>query len=419
MKRLTLWLLLTLMILMPILSCAETQSGTFTLGEYDGAVYENAYLNLGCRFDGWHYDNQMELAKRNSTSIASLPEDVGAYVQKNNAFLVMFAQSEDGMQNTNISVSYAKDAAFMETLYGMEGIVNMLKDTMRTNMESMARSKGWTDLSLTTIRDEISGETFYGFLVSYQINGTEVYQRQVMLVKDTYVVSITAVSESAVGAMDILHSYYLLDRKQATAAETPAADPGEMIKEEEIEQEKEIVEEITAEEVTVTQETETGTVLAGTVYQDALTGVTMVIPEGWQEASLSRDDYSMLRTKFIPADHGNAVITYSVADYWATQTEAMWSVYGWPQRESMNDISLEMMAAILEMKPEEFEERQVNGIKLFCTELSAEGLTYPLKAAAFMYHGYVNLLQYMSMTDPATDPYYQDYEALLGSITVQ
>ena len=193
--------------------CGESAAadGTFTLGNIEGFVYTNEYLGLGCELDGWHFDSAGEIAQLNAQQLGMLPENLEEFVREKQSFILMFAESENKMQNANISVTYSPGAEADVQRTGMKTIVTSLYP----QFSSMQTSLGRQNARVSVASDRISNEDVYGFDVIYEDAGTDIYQRGIMLGIKDYVITITATGGSTEEVENIIHRFFFIGKENS------------------------------------------------------------------------------------------------------------------------------------------------------------------------------------------------------------
>lgn len=211
MKKLTA-VIITIILLACLTICniSISEEASLTLGESDGKVYRNEYINLGYELNGWHCYTKEEIALVNAKSVNSLPDELKDFIKENKSFILMFAESENKRQNTNIVLTYQEDANTMVEQLGLQTIVASLYD----QIVYMQMALGRQDAQVTLIEDAINGETVYGFDISYKDNDQSVYQRGIYQCVNNYIIAITATGDSKEEVENSIHRFFLLDKQE-------------------------------------------------------------------------------------------------------------------------------------------------------------------------------------------------------------
>lgn len=155
------------------------------------------------------------------------------------------------------------------------------------------------------------------------------------------------------------------------------------------------------------------------VFIDKETGLSFRVPDGWQRSNLSRDDYTALRVKYIPSDHGNAMIMYSYKDLWAVLPETTWMSLGYQRREMIDQMSSEDLCDLMGLSTDgvnRLEESWVNNKRILNYELMVEGMPYPILYKLIIHNGGLFMLQYYSFFPSEKDPYCEAFDKLVESI---
>jgi type III secretory pathway component EscV len=158
------------------------------LGTNDGTKYENAFLGIGFRADGWIFSTDEEIAQQNGLTMDLLDEDTAKIFENASVVTDMVAQSEDGTQNVNITIEKASAALNIlatEQLYAENSV-----DALKSALEGM----GAENLDIKIGEAQIGSDTHPTLEISYDYMGAELYQKAVILKKGSYFASITVTS---------------------------------------------------------------------------------------------------------------------------------------------------------------------------------------------------------------------------------
>ena len=203
---------------------AATAPG-LTAGVYDGYLYRNSFLDIGFRVRDWHCYDSAELAAYNQLTAVLLPEDIGELVRQKQSLVLMCADSPDGLASVNIAATYVPGFGAAAEELGMQTVAEMSLDSVRNVQKSLGRP----DVSVSVVSDRISGETFWGYQVSFTYMGMQFYQRQILLAADDYSVALTATALSAGETMEMIGRFYRISGEREFAPFSPELRPGDIV----------------------------------------------------------------------------------------------------------------------------------------------------------------------------------------------
>ena len=185
---------------------AETAEAVDWFGTVDGSVYENATAGFGCNLDGWTYLSKEEIAQQTAMSLEMMNEDLAELVKTVPSVTVMIANSADSMRNVNISIQdISANKAVYET-FTLDQILELSKDTVVSGYQM----QGMTDITCEVATFEISGETFYGMQTSCKYMGIQVYQKQLAVIKDDNMITITISTYVTDATDEVLACFYTI-----------------------------------------------------------------------------------------------------------------------------------------------------------------------------------------------------------------
>lgn len=167
----------------------------FDLGNVDGNLYSNSFLGIMCELDSdWRFYTDNELAAINNVTFNNL-EDAGDTTAKEalengTIYIIMYTQNQENLDNLNIALQYF--GFDITDYYTVESLI----DNSLPNLEITLTAQGMKDVSATRTTTTFLGETVPCAEITGSINGTPIYEKQVYLVADDYMATITAASVS-------------------------------------------------------------------------------------------------------------------------------------------------------------------------------------------------------------------------------
>ncbi len=210
---------------LPAAADTATTAPGLTAGVYDGYLYRNSFLDIGFRVRDWHCYDSAELAAYNQLTAVLLPEDIGELVRQKQSLVLMCADSPDGLASVHIAATYVPGLGAAAEELGMQTVAEMSLDSVRNVQKSLGRP----DVSVSVVSDRISGETFWGYHVSFTYMGMQFYQRQILLAADDYSVALTATALSAGETMEMIGRFYRISGEREFAPFSPELRPGDIV----------------------------------------------------------------------------------------------------------------------------------------------------------------------------------------------
>ena len=199
-------ILVILALCLVVTACAEPAENISVLGVINGDTYENAFLGIGCTLEGWKYLTEEEILESNNLAKDILSEEGQKILEESTNFIMMAAQSPDGLNNVNIQVRNAAD--YMETfkMMGMMAVAEAGLDSFKTSLES----SGFTDVSVSVKEITIGDQTVPCLRGEYKISSIQAYFYQPWLTSGDYLVFITLTCALSDSGSDVLSNFYLL-----------------------------------------------------------------------------------------------------------------------------------------------------------------------------------------------------------------
>lgn len=167
----------------------------FDLGNVDGNIYSNSFIDVQCEFESpWHYYSGKELAAINNITFSNLEDAVEtaakAALENGSVYIIMFAQNQDNLDSVNITLQYF---GFDITEYYT---VDEMIDNSLPSLETTLTAQGVKDTEAIKSTTTFLGETVPCIEITGSINDTPLYEKQVIIIFDEYVATITAASLS-------------------------------------------------------------------------------------------------------------------------------------------------------------------------------------------------------------------------------
>ena len=185
-RKLTAIVLVILSMCMMMSAQAETATADTIFGEVKDATYENAFLGLGCTMEGWHYYTDEEMEKINQKTKAALSDELAELVNRNIA--LMMVESPDGSQNANIQIQNVKDYVAFYNALGIQSVAEQSLDAFKSTLETA----GFTDIQVEVGELSIGDRSFTCVTGEYNLQGVQMYFKQLWDIRDIYLVTVTA-----------------------------------------------------------------------------------------------------------------------------------------------------------------------------------------------------------------------------------
>ena len=183
---------------------AETADTSALFGTISGDTYENSFIGIGCRLDGWHYYSDEEIEQTNQIAKEKVSEELHDLLNQN--ITVMAAETADSLQNVNIQIRNVKDYVSVYNQYGLQFIAESSLDQFKSSLEAT----GMSDIQLSTGSLNIGGEDFAYIGGQYVLSGVPLYFRQMWVLRGDFLAYITATSILTDNSDTIFSYFYLL-----------------------------------------------------------------------------------------------------------------------------------------------------------------------------------------------------------------
>lgn len=347
---------------------------SITLGTVNGSVYENEYLGIGCRLDGWYIYNIEDLANHNSLttgvslSAEELSSDLHSKIMEYGTITLFGAIVPGSSATISITITYNEGIEASANAYGMENFVSMLKDRISSSYQEMLGQ----DATIDTVSVQIGNKTFYGVDIITTNAGQQSFMRQLHSAKEDFNIVITLAGDSIEQLNTISSLFYLLH------TETALAFPRENVNK-------------------------------GPEYYDEELGIHIAIPDGWEQLNLSKER-QMLRMKMGRIDEPNCIIMYAVNDLWESLTDVQKTALGATIRSDLDSFALDVsiMASLLGKDKSEVELRKYAGKSYTIASINQDtpfGGTVDVLTASTIKNGYLVIYQLYDLSSNYPDSF--------------
>ncbi|MBR6165342.1 MAG: hypothetical protein IKQ45_05390 [Clostridia bacterium] len=197
-------LLVITLVLMMMPVQADTIETADLLGTITGETYENSFLGIGCRLEGWHYYTDEEIEETNQITMENLAAEIRKLASENIA--VMVAETADSLQNVNIQL---RNVAQYTSVYNEVGLVSIAQSSLDQFKESLEAS-GMNDVDTHLDSVNISGEDIPGIGGSYTLSSYPIYFMQLWILRGDFLVYLTATTILEDQTEEVLSHFYLL-----------------------------------------------------------------------------------------------------------------------------------------------------------------------------------------------------------------
>ena len=171
-------------------SAEETDS--FDAGTNTAYTYRNTWFGIRFRLPAeWSFAEKSQLEEMNqAVSDKSSAEEIRSALSGGQTWFDMYATSDDGYQNLNITVQNIK------AVYGALADVDTLVDTSLEPLQSALEAQGAEDISITKGTIDFAGENSVCTRIQGSVQGIPFYETQVYKKEGSYILCATAVSYS-------------------------------------------------------------------------------------------------------------------------------------------------------------------------------------------------------------------------------
>lgn len=200
MKKSLKLLSLTIVLLLTLSAC-----GTNVRGEVTGNTYENAFIGIGCKLDGWTFYTDEQIAEMNNETAYTMGEEYAEALDDETYIYDMHATSgEDGRQT--ISVSLQKLTATQSALYDEKSFVEVQMDMFKADMGSM----GLQNVKTSVTEKKIADKAHAALEISGSTNGVAFYEVLIAIERPGYMATVTIGSAGTNDIDAIIESFYAI-----------------------------------------------------------------------------------------------------------------------------------------------------------------------------------------------------------------
>ena len=186
----------------------EEEEVAFELGATNGGVYENEFLGIGCRLSSpWAYYTDEQIREANNVSLDMAGEEVKEQLKNASVIYDMMAQNTETGGTVQVVLEKVGAANALAALADPQAYYDAAAPTIRTGLSNM----GCTNIDIQVVTHTIGGKSFPGMSLVADINGTKMYEKQLVLVKGDHLACITFVAVGADDTNAVLQNFYLMD----------------------------------------------------------------------------------------------------------------------------------------------------------------------------------------------------------------
>lgn len=166
---------------------ATEDDSAVSFGTVSGNTYENTFIGLSCTLDdSWYIFSREEVAALSGiTSEIVTDEDLKQLMSASGAVMDFYAMKDDGQTSVNITIT---DLGISVGSSSEQAVV----EEMLPTLESAYASMGYSNLEITTETVEFAGSSHPCIVTSAELNGSQIFQRQVFLLVDHYSATVTS-----------------------------------------------------------------------------------------------------------------------------------------------------------------------------------------------------------------------------------
>lgn len=173
-------------------SSAAGSEGAFEPGTNSSSVYNNSYFGISFRLpQNWIFADEAQLQEMNhAISDTHSAEEIRAALGEGQCWFDMYATSDDGYQNVNITVQNIK------AVYGAPADAETLADASLEPLKTALTGQGAQDLSIHKETMTFAGEPAVCLRINGTIEGIPFHETQTYMENGSYILCATAVSYS-------------------------------------------------------------------------------------------------------------------------------------------------------------------------------------------------------------------------------
>ncbi len=346
----------------------ETVDAHQLFGTVTGDVYENEFLGIGCKLNGWYYYSEEDIAAVNQlTRDVFSSKDISDILDNEDVLYLMMAGALTGSENVNIVLQYENEIylKMVETV----GIEGLLKLYVRDYFSSVLEQAGYQNIDIDVIQISIGGIDFFGIKTSYDYLGAKYYLKQAYSLYGNYMMTLTVSGPDYESIDDILSKFYIIqdNRTEKTALLDQHQDQDGAIND--------------------TAEVD--------YYHDQKTGTHFMIPVGWEEKELSQER-EIIKMKMSPINDDVVSIMFGWQDFWDALSVSQRNGLGLKSRKDLDSLlDAEILSLMFDVDEKDVEMRTVSGTVFGFGTVSqtTAGLTMDMRVAITIHNGYLIVFQ--------------------------
>lgn len=185
----------------------QEETSDFKMGSTKNMVYENEYLNIGCKLpEGWTAYDEDQIAEVNGFVLDNVDEDLKEQISNSTMIYDMMAASADETQNVNIIV---QNLNILQSLANvdMEEAIKASEDQIKTTFEGM----GITNIEFKIDRGiTFPADNYAAAVVTGDLQGFQLTEKLVLFKVGSYLANVTVTAVGEDNTSDVLSSFYAL-----------------------------------------------------------------------------------------------------------------------------------------------------------------------------------------------------------------
>ena len=165
----------------------EDEDKAFSAGTVEGSTYTNDFVGISCALgDGWTIATKEQIAQQMGlVDVLISDEDVIKQIENSSTAMIFMANKNDGTGSINITAG--DTTSYLTALVNQKTIV----DTVVAQLPDILTASGMEVIECGTEDMMFCGEENYGIRSNLTFSGISIHQRQIILVKGTYTITIT------------------------------------------------------------------------------------------------------------------------------------------------------------------------------------------------------------------------------------
>lgn len=161
----------------------------FQIGEISGDTYENKFFGIKCEIENdWTFSTEEEIAELNNFTMDYMPDDLAKQYEKSGNFIDMYASADDGYGNINISAQKLSKSE-MESFDPVSNFKAAFP-----SLEEAFENMGYTNCKFDVAKVTVDGKEYDAYYGTAQLEDLRMYQQQISIIRNNYLVTITVTS---------------------------------------------------------------------------------------------------------------------------------------------------------------------------------------------------------------------------------